>query len=177
MDEQRRQQAELIAAEVEANLLSMNEIKNKIADIANKRKTFGKSMEEWFQILNVKIDPSADPAKVKYYAAQIANNLSVAYDNLARIKVMYAQYKLSYLPALSQKVTYQTNHRGRKVPPALETMIKVSENELGDRSLLPVEFEAYIDFWQDMVYKLKDTANQLKTITVSNGTLYRVGEF
>jgi hypothetical protein len=136
-----------------------------------------KTLEQWHNDLSIKIDPSADPARVKYYCSQLSLHIDTAYRNLAKAKQAYAKYKLSYLPHFSGSITKQATHKGRKVAPAMETMMRVTENELGDRSLVITEYEALIDFWMDMVFKLKNQLDLVKTISISNGTQYKVGEY
>lgn len=169
-------QANLVKEEIVNALQSMEAIKEKVAEIALKRRTFGKTVEEWNDILTIKIDAQADPARVKYYLSQLAFNLDTAYRSLTKIKVMHSQYKLSYLPAISMEVSAQANHKGRKVAPALDTMLQVAQNNLGDRALTSIEFEAFTEFWTDMVWKIKNQIDIVKTISITNGTMYKVGE-
>lgn len=169
-------QANLVKEEIVNALHSMEAIKEKVAEIALKRRTFGKTVDEWNDILTIKIDAQADPARVKYYLSQLAYNLDTAYRNLTKIKVMHSQYKLSYMPAISMEVSAQANHKGRKVAPALDTMLQVAQNNLGDRALTSIEFETFIEFWTDMVWKIKNQIDIVKTISITNGTMYKVGE-
>ena len=90
---------------------------------------------------------------------------------------MYAKYKLSYFPHYNAIVHKQATHKGRKVAPSMDTMAKVAESELGDRALAVIEFEALIDFWLDLVFKLKTQVELVRTISISNGTQYKVGEY
>lgn len=171
------QQAQLIGDEIEASLQSLGAIKVESYKKALEARIFGKTLDKWHDELNIKIDPGADPARVKYYCSQLAGYLNTTYMNLAKAKQAYAKYKLSYYPQLSSSVSKQALHKGRKVAPAMETMMRVTENELGDRSLAVVEYEALIDFWLDMVFKLKNQLDLVKTISISNGTQYKVGEY
>ena len=103
--------------------------------------------------------------------------MDIVYANLARSKQMYAKYKLSYFPHFNSIVHKQATHKARKVAPAMDTMIKVAESELGDRALAVIEFEALIDFWMDIMFKLKSQVELVRTIAISNGTQYKVGEY
>jgi hypothetical protein len=176
IDMQIENQAELVKEEITTALHSMEAIKERVADIALKRRTFGKTVDEWNDILTIKVDAQADPARVKYYLSQLAFNLDIAYRNLTKIKIMHSQYKLSYMPAVSMQVNAQANHKGRKVAPALDTMLQVAQNNLGDRALTAVEFESFTEFWTDMVWKIKNQIDIVKTISMANGTMYKVGE-
>lgn len=176
LDAQIENQAELVKEEITAALHSMEAIKERVADIALKRKTFGKTVDEWNNELTISIDAQADPARVKHYLSQLAYRLDIAYRNLTKIKIMHSQYKLSYLPAVSMQVTAQANHKARKVSPALDTMLQVAQNNLGDRALTSVEFEAFTEFWTDMIWKIKNQIDIVKTISINNGTMYKVGE-
>ena len=169
-------QAELIKEEVLTSIRSLDAIKEKIGEISITRRTFGKTVDEWNTELSVQVDPQADPARTKYYLSRLSGSLDTAYRNLTRTKIMYSQYKLSYIPALSNEISLQANHKGRKVVPAMETMSRVAENSLGDRSVAVIEFETFIDFWTDMVWKIRNQVDIVKTICMSNGTMYRVGE-
>ena len=177
LDQQIDNQAQLVQEEVLASIHSLDAIKAKVAHVAIKRMTFGKTIDEWNKELSIQIDPSADPARVKYYLSLLSKNLDTVYRNLSTIKIMYHNYKLSYNPAMNSEVSAQANHKGRKVAPALETMNRVAENNLGDRSLAAIEYEGYIEFWNDMLWKVKDQVGIVKAIGMSNGTLYKVGEY
>ena len=169
-------QANLVKEEIITALNSMESIKEKVSEVTVKRKTFGKTIEEWGDTLTIKIAPDADPARVKYYLSQLAHSLDITYRNLSKIKLMHSQYKLSYMPALAMEVSTQANHKGRKVSPALDTMLHVAQNNLGDRALTALEFEAFTEFWTDMVWKIKNQIDIVKTISMANGTMYKVGE-
>lgn len=170
-------QSEIIKEEIQETLLSTASIIEKVYEVVAERKTFGKSVDEWHNNLTIRLDPQADPAKVKLYLASLSNNLDIAQRNFSKIKLMYGQYKLSYRPLMASQVAGQANHKGRKVAPSIETMSLVAENSLGDRSTAAIEFETFIDFWQDMVYKVRNQIDVVKTIAMSNGTLYKVGEY
>lgn len=173
---QAENQAELIKEEIISTLQNMEAIKEKVAGIASKRKTFGKTVDEWNDELTIPIDAQADPARVKFYLSRLAHNLDTAYKNLTKIKIMYSQYKLSYEPAVACEVSTQANHKGRKVAPSLDTMMKVAQNNLGDRSVTALEYETFIEFWTDMTWKIKNQVDIVKSISITNGTMYKVGE-
>jgi hypothetical protein len=169
-------QAELVKEEILSTLGNMEAIKERVADIASKRKTFGKTVDEWNDFLTIKIDAQADPARVKFYLSKLAYNLDIAYKHLTKIKIMYSQYRLSYEPAIACEVSSQANHKGRKVAPSLDTMMKVAQNNLGDRSVTALEYQTFIEFWTDMTWKIKNQVDIVKSISISNGTMLKVGE-
>jgi hypothetical protein len=171
------QQAQIVSDEIDASLNSIGAIKVGTYRKAIECAIFGKTLDQWHDQLSVKIDPGADPARVKYYCSQLAMHIDTAYRNLAKAKQAYAKYKLSYLPNLNAGISKQATHKGRKVAPAMETMLKVVENDLGDRSLVITEYEALVDFWLDMVFKLQRQTDLVKTISIANGTLNKVGEY
>lgn len=170
-------QAELIKEEIEVAIHSLDSIKAKVADLTSKRRTFGKTMDEWHTELHVQIAYDADPARVKLYLSKLGHNLDTAYRNLRKVKSMFHNYRLSYAPALSGEIAGQANHKGRKVAPALDTMSHVASNVLGDRSIMVIEFESTIDFWTSMVWQIKDQIDIVRTMSMANGTMYKVGEF
>lgn len=169
-------QAELIKEEITNALHSMEVIKQKVAEVSTTRRTFGKTIAEWNQELALPIAHDADPGRVKYYLSRLSHNLDIAYNNLSKIKLMYYNYKLSYAPALSNEIAGQANHKGRKVAPALDTMSHVAANQLGDRSTVAIEFEAFIGYWQDTVWRIKDQVSIVKMIGMTNGTMAKIGE-
>lgn len=170
-------QAELVREEINNALHSLDNIKERVADVASKRRTFGKTIDEWTQELTVQIAQDADPARVKMYLSRLSLNLDLAYRNLNKSKSMFHNYRLSYAPALNAEITTQANHKGRKTVPALDTMSHVASNILGDRSLMVIEFESAIDFWTSTVWRLKDQIDIVKSISMANGTMVRAGEY
>lgn len=141
------------------------------------KKTFGKSIDEWHRVLTVKVDPSADPAKVNLYCSELALNIDTAYRNLSTTKYLYSLYKMSYDNAINDKVAAQALNKSRKVIPSADTLVRVAESQLGDRVIVAAQYEAAIEFWQNMVYKLKDLIDLVKTVGMSNGTRFKIGEY
>lgn len=170
-------QAEIIEEEIQEAIEKSTAIEESVAQTLRSRRTFGKTIDEWHKQLTVRIDPTADPAKVMLYCSQLALNIDIAYKNLSKIKILYSNYKMSYNTILNHKIFAQANNRGRKVVPALETMERVAQCELGERALTAAQYEAFIEFWQNMVFKLKDLIDITKTVGMSNGTRYKIGEY
>lgn len=174
---QSENQARIIREEIQDSLEKVNDIQSEILPLISTARTFGKTIAEWEKEFTLPISADADPQRVKYYCSVLSQHLEVAYRNLRKIKVLYSNYKLSYNSALNDKVAVQANNRGRKVAPALETMTRVAESQLGDRALVEIQYKCMIDFWQNMVFKVKDQVDIVKTIGMSNGTSYKIGEF
>ena len=177
LEQQRVQQAQLIAEEIDESLKSLAYIKISAHNKALESKIFGKTLDEWQKQLSIKIDPGADPSKIKYYASELSNALEIAYGNLNKSKAMYQKYKLSYLPNVDASISKQATSKVRKVPPKLDTMEAVARNELGDRAIAVLEFENLIEFWQSMIFKLKDQINLVTIANIANGTLNKIGSF
>lgn len=152
-------------------------IESSVLETANSLYTFGKTYERWFKELTVPLDPAADPAKVKLYCSQLGNNLDTAYRNLSKSKLIAFNYKLSYNGAFNDKVAAQALNRTRKVAPAIETMTKVAESQLPDRTVTLKRLEHAVEFWESMVWRIKDQIGIVKTIGMTNGTMANVGEF
>lgn len=150
-------------------------IEESISDLLNNKRTFGKTVDEWHRDLSLAIDPSADPAKVNLYCSQLGERLNLAYKNLDKTKMLYFLFRLSYDRARDNKITQQALSKGRKVMPALESMEKVAESQLGDRTLTSKQYEAMISFWQSMVFRLKDNIELIKIMGASNGTRAKIG--
>jgi len=170
-------QAEMIGEEILNALDRGAAIEEAVTRTLQEKRTFGKTIREWHKELSVKLDPAADPAKIMLYCSELSKSIDTAYKNLALIKVLYSNYKLSYNTALSDQISAQANNRSRKVVPALETMERVAQGHLGDRALTAAQYETFIEFWQNMVFKLKDLIDVVKTMAMSNGTRYRIGEY
>jgi hypothetical protein len=177
MDFQMDSQGQIIKEEIEDAMTRVDIIESHVIKTIHTRKTFGKTIDEWHKELSIPIDPAADPAKIKMYCSQLAFNLSLAYRNLSKAKALYSNYKMSYNTAFNDKVATQASNRSRKVVPSADTMTKVAESQLGDRALVVMRYESAIDFWQSMVFKIKDLIDIVKTMGMSNGTLYKVGEY
>lgn len=175
-EEQNKNQAELIKEEIDALLDSSSTIEEAVIETANLAQSWGKTLEEWYKILTVPLDPSADPARVKVYCSQLSAALDTAYKHLNKTKVLAFNYGLSYNKAFNEKIAAQALNRSRKVAPAIETMTAVAESQLSERVLTQKRLQMMIDFWESMVWKIKDQIHIVNIISMSNGTLYKVGE-
>jgi len=175
--EQINNQAEIIKEEIETLLDTAETIESNVIKTANEMQSFGKTLNQWYKELTHPIDPSADPAKVKLYCSQLSRSLDIAYKNLSKAKVIAFNYKLSYNKAFNEKITAQTLSKSRKVAPAIETMTRVAENQMPERTITLKKLDMVIDFWEGMVWKIKDQINIVNTISMANGTLLKVGEY
>lgn len=170
-------QAGVIKEEIEALLGTTAAIEESVMVTARETQTFGKTIDEWHKELSIQIDPSADPAKVKIYCSQLSRALDTAYRNQSRAKVLAFNYNLSYNKAFNEKVTAQALSKTRKVAPAMDTMTRVAEAQLPERVITKKKFEMVIEFWEGMIWKIKDQINLVNTISMANGTLLKVGEY
>ena len=175
--EQVENQAAIIKEEIETLIDTSNTIEDAVIQTAHETQSFGKTLDQWHKELSIRLDPSADPAKVKLYCSQLGNSLDIAYRNLSKAKVIAFNYNLSYNKAFNEKITVQALNKSRKVAPAIETMTRVAENQLPERTLTLKKLEMTIDFWEGMVWKIKDQVNIVNTISMANGTLLKVGEY
>jgi len=175
--EQIQNQAEIIKEEIEDLLETSGTIESCVIETANSLTSFGKTYQQWFKDLTVPLDPSADPAKVKLYCSQLGNNLDTAYKNLSQSKLIAFNYKLSYNGVFNEKVAAQALNRSRKVAPAIETMAKVAESQLPERTVTLKRLEQAVEFWESMVWRIKDQIGIVNTISMANGTMMKIGEF
>lgn len=176
-EEMVQNQAEVIKEEIQTLLDTAMTIESEVVQTATETRSWGKTLIEWHREMSVPLDPSADPAKVKLYLSQLANHLNTSYDKLSRTKTVAFNYGLSYNKAFNEKIVAQALNRSRKVAPAIETMSKVAEGQLPERTLLHKKLAMDIDFWEQMIWKLKDQIGIVKTISMANGTMANVGEF
>lgn len=176
-EEQIQNQADVIKEEIQTLLDTSMTIEGKVVQTAAETRSWGKSLDEWHKDLTVPLDPSADPGKIKMYCSRLGNNLDIAYRNLSKTKTVAFNYGLSYNRALNEKITEQALNRGRKVAPAIETMTRVAEHKLPERVLVHQKLAMDMDFWEQMIWKIKDQIGIVKTMGMSNGTMSNVGEF
>jgi hypothetical protein len=139
--------------------------------------TWGKTVDEWHKELTVHIDHSADPAKIKMYCSQLSYNLNQAYRYLSKSKSVAFSQGLAYNKAFNEKIAAQALNRSRKVAPAMDTMTRVAESQLPEMVLVQKRADMQVEFWEQMVWKVKDQINIVNTMSMSNGTLYKVGEY
>ncbi len=170
-------QAQVIKEEIEGLLETSRTIEESVIQASNSIMSFGKSLDDWHRELTIVLDPTADPAKVKMYASQLSNNLDTAYRNLSKAKAIAFSHNLSYNSAFNEKIAAQALSRNRKVAPAMDTMTRVAENQLPERVLVHKRAEMTVEFWESMLWKIKDKINVVNIMSMSNGTLYKVGEF
>lgn len=152
-------------------------IEESVIQTSNEMRTFGKTPDQWHQELTIPFDPAADPAKIKLYCSKLGNNLNQAYRNLSKAKVIAFNYGLSYNKAFNESISAQALNRSRKVAPAMETMTAVAESSMPERVIMAKKCKLAIEFWEGMVWKIKDQISIVNTMSMANGTMYKVGEF
>jgi hypothetical protein len=175
-EEQIKNQAQIIKEEIEGLLDTSNTIEEAVIETSNQSQSWGKTLEEWYKVLTVPLDPSADPSRVKMYCSQLSQSLDIAYRFLNKTKVLAFNYGLSYNKAFNEKIAAQALNRARKVAPAMDTMTRVAENQMPERVLTQKRLEMMVEFWESMVWKIKDQIHIVNIMSMSNGTLYKVGE-
>jgi len=169
----KQNEAEVIATSVKDTLDSLDLIHGEIALIAENRRLFGKTAREWLEWFNVEISVNPDPLEVQGYCSLIAQRLNVAYKNKAKTMVHYASFKASYEEEKAKEISRIANRKDRKVLPSADTLELAAESQMGNRKIMADQYQLYIDFWQNIIYKLKDTLELVRISAMSNGTLYK----
>lgn len=164
-------EAQLIADEVENALQDIDLIQYKVEQVSNQRRLFGKTAEEWITYFTVKVSPHAGPVEISSYCAELTEKLGKAYDFKLKTQNYYATYMISYEEQMSQEISRHALNKSRKVMPSSETLELVAHSQMGNRKLMYDQYKIYVDFWQNIIYKLKDTLELVKTMAMSNGTL------
>ena len=166
-------QAEIIAEEVREALGSVDLIYSEIEKIANNRMLYGKTAAQWIEWFQIEIHPQPDPIEIQGYCALINERLQKAYSFKNKTLNHFATYKASYEEEKAKEISRIANRKDRKVVPSADTLALVAESQMGNRKIMHDQFQLYIDFWQNIIYKLKDQLELVKIAGMSNGTLYK----
>ena len=167
---------EEIQREIQRSIDNLSIASILVAKIAAKRKYFGKTLDEWDEQLSISINPDCNSNQIINYCSQLNTNLGTIYSHLSRSKKMYSDYKLSYIPAYAEGLKNEVSKYAikDKRPPALDSLKAINEAKLSDRALMSVEFESLIEFWQDMLYKVRNQIDLIKIVGMANGTRARI---
>lgn len=166
-------EAQVIAEEVQAALQSVDLIALEVAKIADNKRLYGRTAKEWLEYFNIEIHPQPDPLQIQGYCALLNERLQLAYKYKLRTMQHFATYKASYEEEKAKEISRIANRKDRKVMPAADTLVLAAESQMGNRKIMHDQFQLYIDFWQNIIYKLKDTLELIRIAGMSNGTLYK----
>lgn len=166
-------EADLIAEEVREALGSVDLIHTQIEQIAENRILYGRTARQWIEWFNIEIHSQPDPLEIQRYCSTIAERLNMAYKNKARTLNHFATYKASYEEERAKEISRIANKKSSKVVPAASTLELVADSQMGNRKIMHDQYQLYIDFWQNIIYKLKDTLELVRISAMSNGTLYK----
>lgn len=166
-------EAEVIAEEVQIALQSVDLIASEIAKIADQKRLYGRTAKEWLEFFQIDIHPQPDPLQIQGYCSLLNERLQLAYKYKLRTMQHFATYKASYEEEKAKEISRIANRKDRKVMPAADTLVLTAEAQLGNRKIMADQFQLYIDFWQNIIYKLKDTLELIRIAGMSNGTLYK----
>lgn len=166
-------EASVILEEVRGALGSIDLIQSEVEQIAEGRMLYGKTARQWLEWFNVEIHPQPDPLQIQGYCQLLSERLNEAYKFKLKTMNHYGTYKASYEEEKAKIINRLANKKSSKVVPAASTLEKVAESEMGNRQIMAEQFQLYIDFWQNIIYKLKDTLELVKIAAMSNGTLYK----
>lgn len=166
-------EAEVIAEEVRQALGSVDLIYCEVEKIANNRMLYGRTAAQWLEWFQIEMHPQPDPLQIQGYCALINERLQKAYSFKSKTLNHFATYKASYEEEKNKEISRIANRKDRKVMPASDTLELVAESQMGNRKIMHDQFQLYIDFWQNIIYKLKDTLELVRISAMSNGTLYK----
>ena len=163
-----------VKSEILKSISNISDASKAVAKIATERKYFGKTLDEWDTCFSVTINTDCNSAQLINYCSQLNSNLNTIYSYLNKSKKMYSDYKLSYGPAFSEGLRKELSAYTTKRPPALDSLKAITETKLKDRTLMTIEFESLIEFWQDMLYKVRNQIDLIKIVGMANGTRARI---
>lgn len=163
----------LIAEEVNQALQSVDLIYLEVEKIANNRVLYGKTANQWLEWFNIEMHPNPDPLQIQGYCSLLNERLQQAYKFKTRTMNHFATYKASYEEERAKEISRHALNKSRKVMPSSDTLELVAESQMGNRKIMHDQYQLYIDFWQNIIYKLKDTLELVRISAMSNGTLYK----
>jgi hypothetical protein len=166
-------EALVISKEVEDALASIDYIQFEVEKIAAQRQLYGKTSAQWLEYFKVEIHPQPDPLQIQGYCALLNERLNLAYSLKLKTKNHLATYMASYEEQVNKEISKMAFNKARKVMPAADTLEKVAHSQMGNRKIMLDQYNIYIDFWQNIIYKLKDSLELVRIAGMSNGTLYK----
>lgn len=166
-------EAEVIAEEVLNALQSIDLIQAEIEQISSQRRLYGKTAQEWIEYFNIELHPQPDPLQIQQYCFLLNQKLSEAYKMKTKTMHHFATYKASFTEEVNKEISKHALNKSRKVMPSAETLEMVAHSQMGNRKIMYDQYQIYIDFWQNIIYKLINTLELVKIAGMSNGTLYK----
>ena len=167
-------QAILVEQEIQKINYEMHQIEEVVNDLSSNSVYFGKTMPEWADYFSIEFSPNATPQDIKTYASMMNERTNVAFKNRILALRKKSEYEKYYTEQKNKLIEAQVNNRSRKTVPAAETLDKAAESQLGTHTVMLQKFQNGVDFWQSVIYKLKDNFNLLNLLAMSNGTLARI---
>jgi hypothetical protein len=166
--------ANLVKEQVDSIIYASEVVLTKLAEIERNRTYFGKTIQAWCEYFDVQIDETADPIRLKQYAAQINERLNKAYLYKSKTKRFLTDYLSGYDKQKNELIESHATNRTRKTIPAADTLEKVAASQMGDKTVIITQLQNSVDFWQDMIYKLNKTMDLIRIMSMSNGTMARL---
>lgn len=174
VDEKLKENESLVIAEsVRDTLESVNLIFLEVEKIAENRMLYGRTAKQWLEWFDVVIGPNPDPLQVQAYCATLSEKLNWAYKMKLKTMNQFGTFKADYEEEKAREIARIANRKDRKVLPSADTLAMAAESQMGNRKIMADQYQLYIDFWQNIIYKLKDTLELVRISAMSNGTLYK----
>lgn len=167
-------QAEMISQEVQVLSYELEQIEDTIQNWSATQKYAGKTVDEWTEYFSIPMNPNATPMETKQYAVMLNERIDEAERNRGKVLRIISEYKAKYMQAKGDIIEAHANNRSRKTIPAADTLEKIAEAELGIKTSFVLKLENELNFWQNMIFKLKDTLKIIQLMTMSNGTLAKI---
>ena len=119
------------------------------------------------------MDHQADPVQVNRMLQRVCDNLDKCQRYLNKSKFELAIYNNYFSKEIGGKIDDQSSLKGKR-PPSLETMVTLAEAALGSNSLVKDYYKFEIDFWESQVMKISSQLKAINTMSMSNGTRYKL---
>lgn len=165
--------SDLIVEEADARCSEVDVVRFKLERAANRGLICGKTVDQWNEEFTIRISPNAMPADIIRYSSDWVGMNDLAYRTRSKLNQQLKTYLMSYSQKLSGEVGKHALNKSRKVMPAADTLREVAQSQMGIRYDILIQYEKEIDFFSEMIYKLKDTLKAINTIGMSNGTLLK----
>jgi len=170
-----QQDSRRIGAEIETTLEEIDSVREEIEKLSSIRFIREKTIEQWSEEFSVDFNRQATPVHVNMILEKLAANLDKANKFCNQAKHEKAIFKTFFSKEKRSKIGMEAARKGRKTP-SLETMTTLAESALGNKTLVKEYYDFEVDFWERMIWKIRNQIEIANILTMSNGTKYKIGE-
>ncbi len=169
-DEELSALSDLVVEEASNRCSEVDVVRFKLERASKGNLILGKTLDYWNEYFTIRIVYPSTPQDVMRYSADWVEKNDTAYRGRAKLQQQMKIYLMSYSQKMGNEISKHALNKSRKVMPAADTLREVAQSQMGIRYDILTQYEKEIEFFSEMIYKLKDTLKTINILGMSNGT-------